>query len=887
MRKQKMSDRNKISVLVIIGICLVLTGCAGTRAYKAGGEYVIQQDWDKAYEEFLKAYTENPKSKKIKEDLEEARKKAFDLHFSSASYAYLDQKHLLLALKHINRAIEINPSQDKAKKLLSEIESQKEKSENLYSDALQDVSGKQFNRAIEKLKESVNIFADFDDAKKLLGESINEGIKFYTSEGKSAYSKENWAEAVRHFEEVIKLSPASEVEDLREKAEIQLKAQQLLDEAHILAENKEYEKALQLGEKALKIIPNHKKAVSFISSCKEKMALQHLQKGEDYARGRNWGKALEEYEAVKSLVQNYKNIDKLIADAKVELASIHYNNGSNLASSRKWPEAVVEFQKVLFYKSGFKDTARQIQSARNRWADEVYNQAVAHEKEKDYGNALLKYVATTILNPDLKEAESKTNELKNKLKERVTFRVAIFGFKNYSNNPELSGRLIDGIFEFLFKNSLITLKIVDRSSEDMVRLESKLSGGELADLEPIEAFIDGSVYPLKVETKQEIAREAVKIEVGKVKVPNPKRAEILARMNAIGATIPEFQRQHTAQSSETLYRGYSALESFKNPYPTSLDGLNIISGLLSLGQQSTASSNISQAKGEYERLQKELALTPEFLEESQYANIEAGGDNHIKTAYLRCYLKIRDFSTRQPIFTQEVEEMSVAADLFVKGNEEYGIKQDTLELPSDMEMESTVLDSLIEKSGKILYNQLKDYGLGYHQIANQAVSANNSLIAVERHTDFLSSSTSDFYPELAMNSLDYLKTELKRIIPEETDVNYEFIKRVFPITTKERIAFQRNDVKKTEIKEKDYQQPIANKEIPSVKEMMKWQEIRVDGIVWGQEPLAIVNGEVVKEGDSLGPFKLKEIKQESIILLRGKQEYEYKLEIEKETPYNF
>jgi len=880
---------NKVGIFIlgVIGFSLVLTGCAGTKAYKAGGEYVVQKDWDKAYEEFLKAYSENPKSKKIKKDLEEARKKAFDLHFFAASYEHIEQRLLISAIQHLNRAIEIDPSQDKAKDLLSELQPQKEEAENLYKSALQDISAKNFNMAAEKLKESIQLCADHDDAIQLLKQATKEGIDFHTSEGKEAYSKDDWAEAIRHFEQLLELEPDSKITTLKEKASIQFKVQQLLDEADNLVEKKRYEEALNLAERALEIVANHKKARSLISLCKENIALQHLQKGKDYARGRNWEQALKEYEAVKLFDQNYKNVNKLISDAKLELAKLHYNNGINLMNSRKWSESAIEFQKALNYKPRFKDSNKQIKKVKGKWADEVYNEAVAHEKENDHGNALLKYIAVHILNPDSKETKIKISEMKDKLKERVTFRVAIFGFKNYSNNPELSGRLIDGIFEFLFKNFLDTLRIVDRSSEDMVRLESKLSGAELADLEPIEAFIDGSIYSLKIETKQEIARESVKVEVGKVKVPNPRRAEILARMNAIGATIPEFQRQYSAQSNQTLVRGYSALESFKNPYPSSLDGFNIISGLLSLSQQSSASSNISQARRKYERLQKELALTPEFLEDTQYANVEAGGDNYIKTAYLRCYLKIRDFSTRQPIFTQEVEEMSVAVDLFVKGNEEYGIKQDPLELPSDMEMEATVLVDLVAKSGEILYNQLTDYGLGYFQIANQAIATNNNFIAIERHSDFLSSSTADFYPEIAMNSLDYLETELQRIIPEETDMNVEFIKSVFPITTREKIMFQRNDVKKTEIRGKDHHQPMVNRGIPSVKEMIKWQEIKVDGIVWGQEPLAIVNGEVVKEGDNLGPFKLKEIKQESIILLRGKKEYEYKVEMEEESPYSF
>lgn len=76
-----------------------------------------------------------------------------------------------------------------------------------------------------------------------------------------------------------------------------------------------------------------------------------------------------------------------------------------------------------------------------------------------------------------------------------------------------------------------------------------------------------------------------------------------------------------------------------------------------------------------------------------------------------------------------------------------------------------------------------------------------------------------------------------------------------------------------EMKELGIKPPVEKKvELASLK------KLKLTGIIYGQEKIAIINSGFYKEGDEIAGFKIKEIKPLSVIIAWDHQEEELKLE---------
>lgn len=77
------------------------------------------------------------------------------------------------------------------------------------------------------------------------------------------------------------------------------------------------------------------------------------------------------------------------------------------------------------------------------------------------------------------------------------------------------------------------------------------------------------------------------------------------------------------------------------------------------------------------------------------------------------------------------------------------------------------------------------------------------------------------------------------------------------------------------------------------KEVIPLKELKLTGIIYGEQKFAIINSNFYTEGDSIGNFVIKEIKPLSIVLVGEEKEVELKLKhilavseakVEKEKP---
>jgi len=185
--------------------------------------------------------------------------------------------------------------------------------------------------------------------------------------------------------------------------------------------------------------------------------------------------------------------------------------------------------------------------------------------------------------------------------------------------------------------------------------------------------------------------------------------------------------------------------------------------LMAILQEDSQRKAFALAKREMDSLAAALRSTTRFIEQPVYANADAGGETHIKTALASCYVKIREFKSGKLLFSRRFAKTHMASDHATPGNPELGVAADPVDLPSDIQMEETVITGLFAEVSEALFEYLRNYGAGYIMLAQQDSRATEER--VERQLDYLFSYTArDNPPKVRELHLD-LQRSVKDLLP--------------------------------------------------------------------------------------------------------------------------
>jgi len=371
-----------------------------------------------------------------------------------------------------------------------------------------------------------------------------------------------------------------------------------------------------------------------------------------------------------------------------------------------------------------------------------YDSASKYAKQGNYGNALLRYLEIASQDPNYRDVQNKIASMKASIRDRVTFRVALFDFKNYSNSPGMVGRIQDGILDFLLNKSFGTLEIVDRSAIDQFQREAARTDTKLAKLKPISAVIEGSIYDLKVEENKAHYTETKTVEIGTHKVPNPKRVELLSAVNAMRFQEADYSALHQSQTNRVMSGAFSTLFNLKQASKKQL----ATSGIEFLRLLGTSGSK-GKVENKIKELEREMSNLPEFIEEPVYGDVVKDEETVARIARMDCYLKIRDFKTQRPLYTQTFESLKSAAGL-------------SLNIPSKIELESMVTSEVINSAGNKIYEELRGYGLGYYSLFELDKDKGDRLSAVEMVFNYLLSCSSPYNPEQTINCAQFINKSI-------------------------------------------------------------------------------------------------------------------------------
>ncbi len=147
----------KIVVLLVLAaaLALMLSGCAGSRAFQRGESFARKGDWDMAVKEFREANKTNPDNIEYRSSMLRAQVAAADQHYTKARN-FLKERKLDQAVVELQQALYLNPANAAIQGALKSVLDIKQAEEH-YSTALTYQELGRLSDAINELAQAVNL----------------------------------------------------------------------------------------------------------------------------------------------------------------------------------------------------------------------------------------------------------------------------------------------------------------------------------------------------------------------------------------------------------------------------------------------------------------------------------------------------------------------------------------------------------------------------------------------------------------------------------------------------------------------------------------------------------------------------------------------------------
>ncbi|MBU4405818.1 MAG: hypothetical protein KKG79_09490, partial [Acidobacteria bacterium] len=128
------SVQNKLKLFIILLFSIFLCSCAGTNAFKKGQKAYAREELDAAVRYYLEAIRHDPDNVRYRFSLNKALFNASNFHQRQGE-SFLNQGDLKLSLLEFQKALELNPENNEARKkkqsILKKLEEQRRQNEEM------------------------------------------------------------------------------------------------------------------------------------------------------------------------------------------------------------------------------------------------------------------------------------------------------------------------------------------------------------------------------------------------------------------------------------------------------------------------------------------------------------------------------------------------------------------------------------------------------------------------------------------------------------------------------------------------------------------------------------------------------------------------------------
>jgi len=471
---------------------LVLGGCvtAGTEAFKTAQELADQNRYEDAVKYYQAALEKDPGNEEYAAGLARARRQAARAALERARDVYdtspRDHHSLTAVLDDLDKALKFDPDNDAAKtlrrKVAAEDQALLEQVEELYRQVRTDLDAGRAFEAVTKIEKIKKRFPGYEDIPTLEPEAWARAKEICRKQGAAAFRGEDFAAAIRHFDQCLHLDPDdAKAKRFRQAAVQRNSIDYFLAKADKAIAEQRYDDAYEALAKAERFYGTGNTAVTQrrqqVVTALSNDGLRRIRKARD--RDRLY----------------------LALDAIGRLLEVN-------------PEIVTNYD---FFQ------------LKDQVLDRAFQKAKAYEEAGMYGNAYSLYARIKELNPSYPDIFYTLQGVEDKINARVRRSIAIMDFGSPSNAPDAGTILSNSLTTYLFKVASADIQILERSDIQPLLDELHLSQTGMFDLrrastakalQGIDYFIFGNVLNYEVTTETVTGKRYAKLEIGTVNKEN-------------------------------------------------------------------------------------------------------------------------------------------------------------------------------------------------------------------------------------------------------------------------------------------------------------------------------------------------------------------------------
>jgi tetratricopeptide (TPR) repeat protein len=478
---------------LLTALVFLITCAPGKSSYQQGKELSQMGNWEGAIAFYKDALAQEPTNKTYQEALQKAQHEAAKKYYQRAvstwtGAAVKDYQAVTRTLASLNRAVELDPEDEKIITLQSQLEAKKkvfsQQAKTSYEKGVTAFNKEQWFEAFINFRKVNDIYANYEDTEDKLAIAVAAGTDEYYKEGIAAVQREDWKGALNSFGKVMTIDPS-------------YKNTGMLVEQVTKNDNPKY----------------------------------FLSRAAEMTSAKEWDRAVGFYETALSYAPGDANIRSLLVKAKLEAGRYYFGLANQRAKENRLYLANKEYQKALAYSPSLRNSFF-FKEAVESYTTKVIQKCSRYIDKGKHGNALAWYWQLNELNPEYPELFYKIQETEDIIKKRLRRAIAVFDFASPSYNPDAGSNASSNLITYLFNNSSGDIRILERQDLQSILKEMNLEqAGIVGDMEAarkvgrmtgIDIFIMGNVLLYKTEKDETKGSKVAKVQTGTKVQDNPE-----------------------------------------------------------------------------------------------------------------------------------------------------------------------------------------------------------------------------------------------------------------------------------------------------------------------------------------------------------------------------
>jgi len=624
-------------LMAILLVCLafILYACVATgkKQYDIGMQLSQAGKEKEAIAYLEQAIADEPQNQQYQQALADLKERLVNKYVSAASQALESQMPLTIAAlneakEEFAKAQEIYPSHPAVINFQKTLDQQEQvflsEVKALYTEAKSYIEAQEWTQAYFNLQQVQSRFPNYEDSVQYLNRAIDNGSQAYYEEAKASFDDDDIKGAKDYLRKALAIKG-----DHQASRELMV---QVIERDH-----KGY----------------------------------FIQKAKKEIQARKWDRAIIAYKTAveydpddQSLIALASHVETQAADFYIQKARNQMENG--------WLFQAYESYALASKYSG-NPPSYELNTLRDDLCSWTNHAAEKRKADGQYGTAWYCYKRIGSISPDYPNIFYLTQEMEDKITQRVKKSIAVFDFGSPSDFSDAGVIVANNLITFLFKTASGDIKILERENLKSILEEMKLgqigivsssSAKEMGHVYGIDVAIMGSVLLYKVDSSSSKGTRTVRYRVG------------------------------TKIEDNIVYLNWLA----KHPKPS----------------------------------RQELAKAPPAkVTTPQYAEKDYIVSQHKKIGFVQISFRIVDVSTGENIQVKTIERKTVVEDVGSAGVPEAGVKFDPVEIPSDTELLQVLTVEVVTELGREALRPLQNLEKTYFEQGEQHLRRRENLRAVE------------------------------------------------------------------------------------------------------------------------------------------------------------